>query len=579
MPNRKVALMLTFFVLFILDVEYTYATTAPYTLQQAIELTLRTNPDFSNVAKQNLISKERLKQSKSLYFPSLDLSAETGFEATDTPVINDEDLMRRRISLTMTQLLFDGSSSSNTIRREKSLLEVANYKLFEAGEFTAISVVNSYLNVLRRRELLEIAEKNISAHKEMFKKIKDGVDRGKFNKGDLAQASSRVARAKANFEAVRQSLADAEANYKNVVGVLPPKNMTIPKAMKDYLPEQLPDLIKQAKEINPTISALKTNIKAAEADYKSTYGNNFPTVELQLSGTKGEDVSGIQGTQTLGSALMVMRWNLFKGGADKARIKEAFYQKDIAQNNEATAIRNLERDIRSTWAARKATIRQLKEFEEQVKANKKVVEVYHDQFKLNRRSLLDLLDTQNELFVSKSNRTNVFYSMLFANYRLIALRGDLLKTLKIKIPDPKEITANRKNIKPTMFDKIKVTAISHNNYTTNKAEYIEVVPQKIATAMPNINNNTTAPTNNKKNYFIQLGAYQDNLEAEEMLDIINSKYFNLLNKLTKRIQKANLGAKGIYYRVQVGPLSKSEATKLCDIINSRNTGGCFIVKR
>ncbi len=577
---RKIAILLVFVVLIWLFF-WGGAYSSPkegqgLTIKKAIELTLRTNPEFSTVAKQKLISEQRLKQSKSSFFPTLDLNAESGFEFTDTPVINDEELLRRKVTLTMTQLLFDGATTINNIKRDKILSKAADYKLFEAGEFTALSVTNSYLNVLRRRELLNIAKQNIKAHTDMLARIKDGVRGGKFNKGDLAQAISRVARARANFESVKQSLADAEANYKNTVGIAPPTNMYIPHSLEDYIPEKLSKLIEQAKEKNPTISSLSNNIEAAEADYKSSHGINFPTVELQVSGTKGEDISGIEGGQDLGSALMVMRWNLFRGGRDKARIKESFYQKDIAQNNKAAAIRSLERDIRSTWAARKSAIKQLAEFKEQVKANKKVVEVYYDQFKLNRRTLLDLLNTQNELFISKSNLTNVFYSKLFADYRLIALRGDLLKILKIKIPSLQEIIVEKPPQKAPIFTEIKLIpakAPKKAELSLPKSEdYIKVVDKKTATKVIDL-------SSSPKNYFIQLGAYKDSLEAEEKLSIINKRYSNLLKNLTKRIQKANLKKKGTYFRVQAGPVSKGDALNICKEITALKWEGCFIVKQ
>ena len=72
---------------------------------------------------------------------------------------------------------------------------------------------------------------------------------------------------------------------------------------------------------------------------------------------------------------------------------------------------------------------------EQASANEEVVGAYRDQFDLDRRTLLDVLDAQNELFVSRSNTINNEVVEMFAIYRLLALKGELLPTLNVAYQD------------------------------------------------------------------------------------------------------------------------------------------------
>ena len=83
-----------------------------------------------------------------------------------------------------------------------------------------------------------------------------------------------------------------------------------------------------------------------------------------------------------------------------------------------------------------------KEFSAQADANGKIVKAYLDQFQLNRRTLLDVLDSQNEWFVSRANAVNAHYLQMFAVFRLLALKGELLEALGV--PVPRE--ANPKNM-------------------------------------------------------------------------------------------------------------------------------------
>ena len=95
---------------------------------------------------------------------------------------------------------------------------------------------------------MNIAEKNIEAHTIILEKIRDGAQHGKFNKGDLAQVISRVARAKANFESVKQSLTEAESAYHNLVGIAPDTFLATPVFPNDALPNTVAELIEQAKK-------------------------------------------------------------------------------------------------------------------------------------------------------------------------------------------------------------------------------------------------------------------------------------------------------------------------------------------
>ena len=87
--------------------------------------------------------------------------------------------------------------------------------------------------------------------------------------------------------------------------------------------------------------------------------------------------------------------------------------------------RAVEKDVRQTWASMVAAGQRAGEFAAQAAANTEVVKAYKDQFKVDRRTLLDVLDSQNELFVSRSNTVNSEFLEMLAVYRLVALKGAL----------------------------------------------------------------------------------------------------------------------------------------------------------
>ncbi|MDD9899914.1 MAG: TolC family outer membrane protein [Alphaproteobacteria bacterium] len=408
-------------------------------LEEAVKTGIATNPEIGSAANRKGTTEAQLTQTRALYLPSIDLTADAGYESTQTPVLPQTSLGRSRVSMTLTQLLFDGFGTVHEIKRQKARDIAAGYRTLETSELVALNIVSSFLNVKRRRLLMEVERENIARHEELLKKIKDGTKRGKFNQGDLAQAASRLERAKVDFESVQRSLKEAESAYKDAVGLPPPEELDTPKFNVALLPGSLEELLRQAKNNNPTLAALHADFQTAAAAHASSDAGFYPRVSLEMTGEKGRNLSGIRGQEESGSALVVMRWNLFRGGADKARMKETLHEKISTGFDAETAERALEQNINDTWAARDAARKQMDAFKRQEKADKKVLEAYEDQFQIGRRTLLDLLDSTNALSASQSNRINATYSALFANYRLLALSGGLMNALDAPPPSYENI--------------------------------------------------------------------------------------------------------------------------------------------
>ena len=399
-------------------------------LKDAITLGLYTNPEYTTVTHDKNISKETLIQEESSFLPSIDMRAETGWDHTKTPVINTDDLWRNQVSVTLSQMLFDGFRTESAVNKQRARITASENRIFEKSELIGLDIIEAYLEVLRQRDILMIARANIQDHLYIQEMIKASKSSGISTDGDLAQVTARVASARANEISVRQRLRDAEALFIRKVGNKP-GSLSFP-----YLPRQsilfdVEETVESALTHNPTIAAFESDIKAAEADYKGSGSNLYPQVDFELNGSYGSDLNGVQGDETRATALTVMRWNLYKGGADKARQKEFMYRHAQAKDRRAETARQIEQDIRQSWSGMKAAGEQSIQYKEQAKANERVVSVYIDQFSINRRTLLDVLDSQGELFSSRSNHINSLYTEALGIYRLLALQGKLFKTLGI----------------------------------------------------------------------------------------------------------------------------------------------------
>jgi adhesin transport system outer membrane protein len=407
-------------------------------LRQAISTGLQTNPEYGVVAASRRATDEELRQGQALYYPSIDLRADTGLEHSDDPGTragdgDDEDLWRYDVSVTLTQMLFDGFDTKYEVERQKARITSSANRVRETAELVGLSIVEAYLEVLRQRQLLLIARQNVAEHISILDQIAEGVEAGRSTQADNEQAKARLAQARATESSTRQALRNAESEYITEVGDQPGQ-LTMPVVPYDVLSADVTMEVEKTLSYSPTLDIFESDIEVAYAEAQQTKSTFYPQVDLQVNGRNGKDLNGVHDRDTSASALVVVNWNLYRGGADMARSREFIHRHQQSKESRAEAARSVENDVRQTWASMVAAGERAKQFAAQADANTEVVKAYKDQFSLDRRTLLDVLDSQNELFVSRSNTINAEFLEMFAVYRLMALKGSLLPTMELDYP-------------------------------------------------------------------------------------------------------------------------------------------------
>jgi len=150
-------------------------------LQQAVSTGISTNPEYGVVAASRRATDEELEQGEALFLPSVDVNADAGWEYSDDPATragdgsDDETLFRYETGVTLTQLLFDGWEAQYEVERQQARVVSSAHRVRETAELVGLAIVESYLEVLRQRELLVIARKNVADHISIMDQIERRV--------------------------------------------------------------------------------------------------------------------------------------------------------------------------------------------------------------------------------------------------------------------------------------------------------------------------------------------------------------------------------------------------------------------
>ncbi|MCG7497919.1 TolC family outer membrane protein [Vibrio sp. Of7-15] len=408
--------------------------TQAQSLEQAVAITLATNPEIRSAFHDFKSRQQDINGAIGAYRPSLDLDAGIGYENVDTVRGTETDLTRKEATLTLTQLIWDGSSTYNDINRTEAETESLRYQLLSDAQDKALNVVEIYINAIKAEEVLKLSENNLFIHKKIYKDIKKRTNSGIGSTADLVQVEARLSRAHSNLLAAQNNLFDAHTQFRRAVGQ-EPQDLIKPEVDELALPLSLQDAIKTATSEHPVLKVSAEDIEAAQFQYKQSQGVNYPTISFEASQSWQEDAGGLEGQTDEFTAMIRMRYNLYNGGADRAASVKAAYQVDKSKDLRDNALRMLEEGTHLSWNALNYTQQQKEFLAEHVDAAAKTVIAYEKQFRIGKRTLLDLLNTENELFEARKSYLDANYSEDLAKYRVLNATGSLLNALRVDIPD------------------------------------------------------------------------------------------------------------------------------------------------
>jgi outer membrane protein, adhesin transport system len=411
-------------------------------LREIAQQAVLKSPEVTTKWRNYRAAEEEIGVARGGYLPRVDLTAGAGRESLKTPPTNTkEDYTRRGYGLTLSQMVFDGFATRSEVRKLDKARLVRYYELLEASETVALEASRAYLDVLRYRFLVDLAEDNYIRHKSTHEQLKARTASGVGRRVDLEQAGSRLALAEVNLTTETANLHDVMARYQRLVGNMPPDVIIPPTLVGSALPQSPKSALDTLHRRNPTLHAAIENIESAQHDIDAKRAAYSPRVDLRARTETTSNYQGGNGDRDYNVAEVVVSWNLFNGGSDRARERQFVERKHMAMEMREKACR----DTRQTLLIAYNDVARLKEqatyIATQVALLEKTRNAYRDQFNVGQRTLLDLLDTENELLSARRAAVNADTDLTLAYLRTYAGMGTLLEFMGLQKLDARTPTA------------------------------------------------------------------------------------------------------------------------------------------
>jgi adhesin transport system outer membrane protein len=413
----------------------------PVTAQVSPHLTLKEAAQAAVLKSPEVLARwhafqeasEEIGVARGGFMPKIDLSTGVGRETIKQDSAGvDSKFTRRGRTLTLNQMLFDGFATSSEVKRLGKAKLVRYFELLDASENVALEAGRAYLDVVRSRQLVFLAEENYIQHQAALEQLKQRAESGVGKRVDVEQAASRLALADVNLTTAYANLHDVSARYVRIVGLQPAKVMFAPAQLAKGLPDTAESALLVALKRNPALRATVENIEASQYDLEARRANFMPRVDVRARNETINNYLGVSGNRDNNVVEMVLSYNIFNGGTDVARSGQYRERKNIALDQREKSCR----DMRQTLSiAFNETVRlndQLSFIGLQVNLVEKTRAAYRDQFNIGQRTLLDLLNTQNEFFDARRAQVNADLDLSVAYLRSYAGMGSLLEQLGLK---------------------------------------------------------------------------------------------------------------------------------------------------
>ncbi|MBQ9452702.1 MAG: TolC family outer membrane protein [Desulfovibrio sp.] len=433
----------------------------PVSVQDTVYGVLRSHRNLRGMQENREVLEHELRRAQAGFGPRVDVTGRGGLSQYSDASTRSQNLDDRMygyvgISAQLVQPIWDGFATRSRVRSAKSTLESQKYRVFDTATSLSLDGIIAHIDLLRRKAIYKLAESNVAHHKELVGQAEDRAALGADTAADVTQAQSRLQRALSSLSEAKAALRVAEDTYTRLTG-MPASSRLDPVTMPPQLFPNVKSVMDLAEKFNPKLAAYLQDIRAARANRELADASFAPQLNLEAGPNYSNRGGGTDRWIYSFDVLGVVRWNIFNSGADVAEHKAASARMRQARQVMRNYADDLKLDVESTWTNYQAAQEQYNHYAKAVEYNKYTCAAYIEQFQIGKRSILDVLDAQNELYNSSTQAETARGNILVGAYRLSALTGNMLSEMSIdtrplgKRP-PRDSHDSREDFAPGWFE-------------------------------------------------------------------------------------------------------------------------------
>jgi outer membrane protein, adhesin transport system len=385
---------------------------------------IENNPQLLQSESEARVAGIAVQEARAGLIPRVSLSMNAGKDRQDLSQAGQKNTFNQQLSqIRLIWPLYDLSLIAQHRQRQAASV-TSDWRLTDVREQLALRTVEAYIDLVRHTRLTKLAHENLNAHRQYVSQVKAiaRLDIGKAS--ELPAAIGRVALATSAMTSRLVRLETARAQWKQLTGVEAPIELVNLKTVLG--PTSLEQAIEASFFSNPVIMLARSEIDVARQGVGLAKSPYSPKLNAEVNYRTGKDYGGIIGSRNDTYSGVNLEWALFSGGANTFAAQAANEKIRIAEHSLDRVKQELRTRIETTWHELVGAEASLLAFKDYVDNSLLTLEAYRSQFKLGRRSLLEVLNAENELFTARTNLESTQHDIAQSTWRLQSLRGLLM---------------------------------------------------------------------------------------------------------------------------------------------------------
>ena len=360
------------------------------TLNDALRMGMARSPSLQYYLSQIASSESSINQARSGWLPNINVSAGTQAVGKESSEGNN------KYAVSVEQTIFDFGRTGDKVDNAKFGKGTQIWKAIDDAETISSKVAESYFNIQKGRKLLENNRAQMKEHRRILEVATARADGGMDNQGDVGQVKVRIKGLEASAEDIHAQLMAAIKEYEILVGKAPG---TLEETDMTFLDRELEKDLREQVSLSPQIRSMQMEQAAASAQYKYMKKNWLPQLSVSVSQGK-TSIYNENDTQVM----LNVTSNLFDGGNSYFQAEGAAKQVETARWNVQKTIDDNATSVAQLFQEAIGFRQQAGIFAARSVQSQRVMELYNDQYRVNRRSVIDLLNAAQEYFQTIDNR-------------------------------------------------------------------------------------------------------------------------------------------------------------------------------
>jgi outer membrane protein len=418
-------------------------------LSGALALAYRNNPTLEAQRAKLRSVDEGVPQALSGWRPEVKFNADAGRlrrRTNNFAAGGDDDRTTYSGGIKATQNLYAGGKTESEIRQTKHLVSAERARLQTVEQKVLLDAVTAYVNVYREEAVLKLNVGNEQVLTRQLEATQDRFNVGEVTRTDVAQAESRLARAKAVRIQAEGNLEVSRAFYRQIIGDAP---VAVEKPdFPPALPGAANDAIAVAADNNPEVVSAVYDERAAREFIELRKGELLPTVDLVGEASRSRNAGGADRTIDDVTVTAELTVPIYQQGAVSSRIREAIQLAGQRRLEIEEARRSATEDATSAYERLAAARASIQSREAEVRSATIALEGVTQEAAVGSRTVLDVLDAEQELLDAQVNLVRDQRDAVVASYDLLSAMGKLTArdlALPVELYDQEEYYNRVKN--------------------------------------------------------------------------------------------------------------------------------------